>query len=347
LLVGGAVLLLVVVLVGGYQWGIKRLPSTDPANLDALDTSMFSELTRQFDAFRDHPDELWDARYRYDREPLILARTDSEGALAWPYLYLVNMSTLIDTSRFPRVGFDEGGPLADVRVATDIDLQTLRLWTPGTFDTLEFGGRRVLAFKYSASQFDPAIDPLMQFPTFPMHEAFHVNVQPEWQQDRDGSARVWDPPTGAQLTATFAEEFAALDAVSTATDDAERWRIGARIVVERRAEPGPSRNLDARDGLETIEGAARYLERRYSDLTGGRVGLLTNKQGQASSFTAVLEWAASPGGDAGIFEHTVWYETGAQLGFLLDHLAPDWKTRVADGRTTMFDVLAEAVDSHG
>jgi hypothetical protein len=344
--IGILVLCVIIAMLGGYQFGLKRLPSRDPAALDKLDAQMFDRLHQQYATFAAHADALWDADYRDDREPLLLARTDADGALAWPYVYLVNMSPLMDTSRYARMAFPDDGPLADVRVATDVDLQTLKLWTPGTFDTLEFGGRRVLAFKYSPGQFDDAADPLLQFPTFPLHEAFHVNVQREWRQDVDGGARVWELPTGAQLSVMFADEFAALDAVGTAVDEAERWQIAARIVAARRAQADLVPGLGTRAGLETIEGSARYLERRYSDLAGGRIGVLTNKQGQTSSFSAVLEWAASDG-DPGVFEHTIWYETGAQLGYLLDHVAPDWKTRIADGRTTMFDVLVEAVDAHG
>ncbi|MCM3612924.1 hypothetical protein M3672_00540 [Microbacterium enclense] len=347
LLVVASVFAIVLALLGVYQFGVKRLPPTDPAALDELDTRMFVALQTQYDAFARTPEALWDADYRYDREPLLLVRKDADGALAWPYVYLVNMSSLIDTSRFARMEFAEDSTLSDVRVATDVDLQILTAWTPGTFDTLEYAGRGVLAFTYSPAQFDDDSDPLLQFATFSMHEAFHVNVQPTWRQDIDGGARVWDPPTGAQLRALFGQEFAALDAVTTATDDAQRRDIAARIVEERRAQVESVPALSARAALETIEGSARYLERRYSDVSGGRIGVLTNKRGETSSFGAVLDWATSADGDPGIFEHTIWYETGAQLAFLLDHLAPDWKARVADGRTTMFDVLVDAVDAHG
>lgn len=345
-ILAGAALLLLLILIGGYQFGLKRLPPTDPSALDTLDTQLFAELQQQFETFDAHADQLWDAEYRYDRKPLLLARTDDDGSPVWPYVYLVNMSSLIDTSGYAHLSFPVDGVLADVRVATDVDLQTLQLWMPGDFATLEFAGRRVLAFKYAPAQLAADPDPLSRFATYAMHEAFHINVQSGWRHDGEGVTRVFDAPTGEHLREAFADEFAALDEISTQTDHDALWRLAARLVDDRRREVARYPQVAARDSIETIEGTPRYLERRYSDIIGGRVGVLTNRQGATASFTSVLDWAASAQGDSGIFEYTIWYETGAQLGFLLDRLVPDWKTKLDDGRTTMADVLAEAVSSH-
>src|SRR6476659_2925684 len=46
--IGILVLCVIIAMLGGYQFGLKRLPSTDPAALDELDAQMFDRLHQQY-----------------------------------------------------------------------------------------------------------------------------------------------------------------------------------------------------------------------------------------------------------------------------------------------------------
>lgn len=337
----GVVLAALLTLGVTYQFGIKRLPPTDPAAMDQLDSEMFAELQTIYETFATQPENLWDAGYRYDREPLLLVRRDSDGALTWPYVYLVNMSSVIDTSAFARISFPEDGVLSDVRVAKDVDLATLKAWSPGNFVVVDMEPRSVLAFKYAPNQFSDETSTGMRFAPFSMHEGFHVNVQTEWSQDRPDGPRRPEPPVGEERRAAFAEEFAALDATVGVDDLETLWPLAERIVAARRAQAIRYPEMGPRSGLETVEGSARYLEYRYESVTGDSRG----QRGEEVTFSDVIGMDPATLGED-LFEHALWYETGAALGVLLDHLAPDWKVRIADGKTNLIDVLADAVDAH-
>ncbi|MCM6773922.1 hypothetical protein NDR87_10615 [Nocardia sp. CDC159] len=316
-----------VVLVAATVWFvILRNPGSTYAELDATDKAMFDQLTRQYEAFATQPDKLWDNDYRYDKKPLILVRARKDRGIVWRYLYLVNVSGIIDTSGYRKIDFPGNAHLRDVHATKTLGPSSLALLFPANFTSLDLNGTEVLAFKYHPGMVDPDRDPLMSFPYFSMHEAFHYYKQANWTFDRNGrSTHVQDYPYDPDHMSLLRTEFALLDRLGAEPDPAVFTTMARDLAAIRAARYHRWPQLVPQDNAEAIEGSARYLERRYSDLIGGKVGLLTNRDGASTTFTAVLTWIEQNPSRNTLLERTLAYETGAQLGYILDRLEPRWK----------------------
>ncbi|QIS21620.1 hypothetical protein [Nocardia terpenica] len=327
LLVLLAIFGVIIALLAGVIWFvILRNPGSTYAELDETDKTMFDQLSTQYETFATQPEKLWDNEYRYDRMPLVLVRARKDRGIVWRYMYLVNASGIMDTSGFRKVDFPGNPYLHDVFATKALGWQSLSLLPPANFTALRLGGREVLAFKYHPDMFSRETDPLRTFPYFSLHEAFHYYKQANWDFDRNGRTTwVENYPTGADHLSLLHTEFALLDRLGTEADPALFPAIARDLALVRAARYQRWPQLVAQDNTEAIEGTARYLERRYSDLTGGKVGVLTNKQGQTSTFTAVLDWIEQNPDRGKLLERTMAYETGAQLGYILDRLEPRWK----------------------
>lgn len=327
------ILIAVLVVLGGsagYVWfGLKRLPPASAAELDPTDRALFEQLTEQYRAFAERPADLWTADYRYDKKPLILIRADGATSPLWHYIYVINASGLTDLSGAQKIDFPGNPHLTDVYAVKSLGAASLEYWQPLTFTTTSLGDTPVLAMKYSPESLDGGADKTQAVPTYALHEAFHIYKQRDWTYDRGpGGDRVFDVPTDPAHTDLMRTEFHILDAFTGKTDPAEVSAIGRDLLAVRavRYERWPA--VRVQDNTEAIEGTALYLQRRMSDITGGPNKILTNKAGEPSTFSAVFAWIEEDASRRGLLERSMYYETGAQLGYALDVIAPEWKTQI-------------------
>jgi hypothetical protein len=333
-IVAAAVILALGAIAGTVWFGIKSLPPTTAAALDATDRELFTELTTQYRAFADNPADLWTADYRYDTEPLILIRADSTTSSIWHYVYVINASTITDVSGMQKIDFPGNPLLDDVYATKTLGVASLEYWQPFTFTTTTLGDTPVLAMKYAPDELDGGDDKTLALPTFALHEAFHINVQQDWTYDRgpDGD-RIFDYPSDPAQMDLLRTEFRILDALTGKTDRAAVEPIARDLLAIRAARYERWPAVRVQDDTEAIEGTARYLERRVSDVTGGPIGILTNKAGASSTFTDVMAWIDDDSSRRALLERTIYYETGAQLGYALDVVAPGWKTDIEPAPT--------------
>lgn len=322
----------ILVLAGtaGYVWfGIKNLPPASAADLDATDRELFAELTEQYRAFADRPAELWTAEYRYDTEPLILIRADSTKSSIWHYAYVINASTITDVSSMQKIDFPGNPLLGDVYATKTLGVASLEYWQPFTFTTTTLGDTPVLAMKYAPGELDGGDDKTQAVSSFALHEAFHINAQQDWDYDRgDDGDRILDFPSDDAQMSLLRTEFHILDALTGQTDPDVVTSRARDLLAIRAARYERWPTLRVQDNTEAIEGTALYLQRRMSDLTGGPIGILTNTEGASSTFTDVLAWVEQDPARRELLERSLYYETGAQLGYALDVVAPDWKTQI-------------------
>jgi hypothetical protein len=323
---------LTLTLIGGagYVWfGIKSMPPSAADELDATDREVFDKLTEQYRAFADRPADLWTADYRYDTEPLILIRADSNRSSIWHYAYVINASVITDVSGMQKVDFPGNPLLDDVYATKTLGAASLEYWQPLTFTTTTLGDTPILAMKYAPGELDGGDDKTQEVSTFALHEAFHINAQQKWDFDRGPAGdRIFDFPTDDAQMSLLRTEFRILDALTGQTDPTIVASRARDLLAIRAARYERWPALRVQDNTEAIEGTAVYLQRRMSDLTGGPIGILTNKMGESSTFTDVLAWIEQDSSRRGLLERSLYYETGAQLGYVLDVVAPDWKIQI-------------------
>lgn len=296
----------------------KALPASSYQRLDRTDRTAFDQLADVFSASAALPDRLWTSDYRYDRQPLVLLRTDGAKSPLWRYAYLINMSEVVDTSGMQKVSFPDHAALRDVYVSNTFGLATPGLWMPGDFTWLDVGGIEVLGFKFHDGMLGDDPPAGLPFATFAMHEAFHVGKQAGWRYDVDGDPAVFDFPHTPEHRRLLAAEFAILDRVSTA-DAAEFPQLAADLAAIRAARYQTWPQVKAQDDVEAIEGTATYFERAYQRIAA---------PDSAEAGVTFVDWLESawdePVDDSGLTRN-VYYATGAQLGLLLDRVAPSWK----------------------
>jgi len=300
----------------------RALPADDYAGLDDVDRTMFDQLAAQYEAFSTEPQKIWTETYRYDQEPLVLVRTDTDRSVVSRYTYLINMSELVDTSQMRQVSFDQYPTLTDVRVSNTFELTNFDLLLPANFTVDTIGDREVLLFKYNPAMFSDAPPDGLPFDLFSMHEAFHVNKQADWTYDKDAGDRIFDYPYTDEHFRLLQAEYAILGQVETALDDAEPDRAQLNALATDLAQIREARyarwpQLSAQDNAEAIEGTAKYVERAYQITQGVRP--------QPLNFASALDILWSDPDQRTTLERTAGYYTGAQLGFLLDQIRPEWK----------------------
>ncbi len=83
---------------------------------------------------------------------------------------------------------------------------------------------------------------------------------------------------------------------------------------------------------EAIEGSARYLEYRYSKLTGGNLMVLATKQEPYHvTFMQTYDFIANGQAESPSFlERSMRYETGAALELTMDKVNIPWKEAIED-----------------
>lgn len=307
------ILAVVALAIGGViAWRLLAPTPSDYAGLDATDKQMLTQLSEQYDVTAAHAAEIWTDAYRYEEQPLLLLRTDGEKSSLWSHAILVNMSGVTDTSGMTKIDVPGATHLDDVRIVIEVD------------------GDDVLAFKYNQAMLDTETTTSQGFQRFSLHENFHVTKQgidPEapgaWPWEAGGTIPDY-PHTAAQYE-LLRVEARIFDRVETETDRQTLATLASDLATVRMARYTTWPTLTLEIELEAIEGTATYVERAFDRARG-----LTPVQ---STFTDGLEALIDDPEQQNVLERDYSYFTGAQLGLLLDHITPDWKTQIEPAPT--------------
>ncbi|MEV8265452.1 hypothetical protein [Microbacterium sp. NPDC077057] len=317
--------------IGGViAWRLLAPAPSNWESLDATDKEMLTQLSEQYDITATHAAEIWTDAYRYEDQPLVLLRTDGEKSSFWSHAILVNMSGVTDTSGMAKIDVPGASHLDDVRISRTFAVGEWLLYAPSNFAVIDVSDRDVLAFKYNQAMLDTETTTSQGFQRFSLHENFHVTKQgldPEapgaWPWGAGGLIPDY-PHTEAQYE-LLRVEARIVDRVETETDPQALAVLASDLATVRMARYTTWPTLKAEIDLEAIEGTATYVERAFDRARG-----LTPVQ---RTFTDGLEDLISDPEQQIVLERDYSYFTGAQLGLLLDRIAPDWKTQIEPAPT--------------
>ncbi|WP_374460210.1 hypothetical protein [Microbacterium sp.] len=312
--------------IGGViAWRLLAPTPSDYEGLDATDKEMLTQLSEQYDVAAAHAAEIWTDAYRYEDQPLVLLRTDGEKSSFWSHAILVNMSGVTDTSGMTKLDVPGATHLDDVRISRTFAVGDALLYAPSNFGVIEVGGDDVLAFKYNQTMLDTETTTSQGFQRFSLHENFHVTKQgldPEapgaWPWVAGGLIPDY-PHTEAQYE-LLRVEARIFDKVETETDPQALATLASDLATVRMARHTTWPTLELEIEVEAIEGTATYVERAFDKARG-----LTPVQ---TTFTDGLDALIDAPDQQTVLERDYSYFTGAQLGLLLDRIAPDWKTQI-------------------
>lgn len=118
----------------------------------------------------------------------------------------------------------------------------------------------------------------IKFSSFLLHEAFHVYKPKDWIYDSNGGESIHEYPINKENYALMGLEFKLLDKamIDKNTENVNQALYDWTIVRNYRYKKWPQ--LIGETKAEAIEGSARYLEYRYSNLTGGNLIVLAKKE---------------------------------------------------------------------
>ncbi|MEZ7757052.1 hypothetical protein O5Y58_16165 [Microbacterium paraoxydans] len=325
------ILAVVALAIGGViAWRLLAPTPSDYAGLDATDKQMLTQLSEQYDVTAAHAAEIWTDAYRYEEQPLVLLRTDGEKSSFWSHAILVNMSGVTDTSGMTKIDVPRATHLDDVRISRTFAVGDALLYTPSNFGVIEVDGDDVLAFKYNQAMLDTETTTSQGFQRFSLHENFQVTKQgidPEapgaWPWEAGGTIPDY-PHTAAQYE-LLRVEARIFDRVESETDPQTLATLASDLATVRMARYTSWPTLTLEIELEAIEGTATYIERTFDKARG-----LTPVQ---STFTHGLDALIDDPEQQTVLERDYSYFTGAQLGLLLDQIAPDWKTQIEPAPT--------------
>lgn len=341
----GILAVLALAIGGVIAWRLPAPTPSDYEGLDATDKEMLTQLSEQYDVTAAHAADIWTDAYRYEEQPLVLLRTDGEKSSFWSHAILVNMSGVTDTSGMTKIDVPGATHLDDVRISRTFGVGEWLLYAPSNFGVIQVSGDDVIAFKYNQAILDTETTTSQGFQRFSLHENFHVTKQgldPDapgaWPWEAGGPIPDY-PHTAAQYE-LLRVEARIFDKVETETDSQALATLASDLATVRMARYTTWPTLELEIELEAIEGTATYVERAF-DKARGLTPLKT-------TFTDGLEALIDDPEQQIVLERDYSYFTGAQLGLLLDRIAPDWKTQIEPAPTgtasTPFATLQRVTD---
>lgn len=331
----------------GFLLGSIILNKTYDTKFEALDITdqrMLQELSIIYQNFQNSSDKLWDEKYHFENQPLILIRTNKDRGLIRKEAYVLNVENIEDSIFAKEIQIPKSLHLPKIYRLSRFDVRTLSTWFPSNFGTVHIKNNEIFYFKYHPNMLNnPKL--YFDFPSFLLHESFHAYKQKDWTYDANGQEYIDNYPTNKENYALMGLEFKLLDqAMMNNNPEAIKQNLYDWTIVRKyRYHQWPQ--LIGETKTEAIEGSARYLEYRYSKLIGGNLTVLATKQAPYHiTFLEAFNFIANGQGETPTFlEGPMRYETGSAIELLMDKANIPWKTAIEDNSMkrgkTQYEIL--------
>lgn len=300
-------------------------------SLDKVDQQMLQELSIIYKSFETSSNKLWDEKYHFEKQPLILIRTNKDRGLIRKEAYALNVEGIENSIFAKEIQIPKSLHLPKIYRLSRFDVRTLSTWFPSNFGTVNMKNNKIFYFKYHPNMLSNP-DLYFDFPSFLLHESFHTYKQKDWLYDANGEEHIENYPINKENYALMGLEFKLLDQAmrdknpETIKQNLHDWTL----VRKYRYHKWPQ--LIGETKTEAIEGSARYIEYRYSNLTGGNLTVLATKQAPYHiTFLEAFNFIANGQGASPAFlERPIRYETGSALELLMDQANIPWKEMIED-----------------
>lgn len=334
-------ILVVLIICIGFFLGNLILNQTYHTKFESLDTTdqrMLQELSTIYKNFETSSNNLWDETYHFETKPIILIRSNKDGGIIRKEAYALNVKNMEDSIFAKEIKIPKSLQLPKVYRVSRFDFKTFSAWMPINFGKVSMNNDDVFYFKYHPKMLNNP-DLYFDFPSFMLHEAFHTYKQKDWVYDikekGGGTTHIENYPKTAENYALMGLEFKLLDQamLENIPETIKQYLYDWSLLRKYRYEKWPQ--LKEETNTEAIEGTARYLEYRYSKLSGGKLTVLAKKEEPYHvTFTEAFDFIANGQAESATFlERSMQYETGAALGLLMDKAKIPWKTEIEDTST--------------
>ncbi|MGG7325710.1 hypothetical protein [Clostridium baratii] len=340
------ILSIIVLLVGTVVIDIilNKTYKTSYESFDSVDKEMFQELSQIYKQFDKNSDQLWGDKDKLNKMPLILIRTNKDKGIIRKYAYAINLKVIENSIFVEKMDIPSSLNLPTVYRLSKFDINMIFTWLPSNFGTIDMDKANTFYFKYYPKMIENP-DLYFDFSSFLIHESFHTYNQKDWTYDKNDGEYIENYPVNKENYALMGLEFKLLDKCMEEknTEEVKKYLKEWTIVRTYRYEKWPE--LIKETNTEAIEGTARYMEYKYSKLTGGKLTVLANKEKPYHvTFTHAFNCISNGIGETPVYlERPIKYETGAALGLIMDKLNIDWKYDIEDSPNkngeTQYEIL--------
>ena len=293
----------------------------DWGDLPFVDQQLFTMLAEIDETFRNQAAEVWSDQFRLDQMPLAIAYRDASGQVG--KVYLLHHPDAASLPGATKVSLDSSLGLGEVyQVDPPPSVQKLGQSVPFDFNVLIGQTGSMLFFLQEG---DPVMWPsTWDFARLVVHESFH-RYQLFWgTPSRDSTPY----PRTSRVNAELAALETRILAAAIAGEDHGEIRQRLQQFLAARDTRTATHDLGNLEHVqEANEGTARYVGNRYAEVNS-RPGRWDAPTGQLDNI-----W----------LELIRFYNTGSQLGWILDALGVEWKDQVAAG-TSLVELARQAVE---
>ncbi|MGG7209663.1 hypothetical protein [Clostridium baratii] len=323
---------------------LNKTYKTSYESFDSVDKEMFQELSQIYKQFDKNSDQLWGDKDKLNKMPLILIRTNKDKGIIRKYAYAINLKGIENSIFAEKMDIPSSLNLPTVYRLSKFDINMISTWLPSNFGTLDMDKANTFYFKYYPKMIENP-DLYFEFSSFLIHESFHTYNQKDWTYDKNDGEYIENYPVNKENYALMGLEFKLLDKCMEEknTEEVKKYLKEWTIVRTYRYEKWPE--LIKETNTEAIEGTARYMEYKYSKLTGGKLTVLANKEKPYHvTFTHAFNCISNGRGETPVYlERPIKYETGAALGLIMDKLNINWKGDIEDSPNkngeTQYEIL--------
>ncbi|WP_217077525.1 hypothetical protein [Clostridium baratii] len=345
------ILSIIVLLIGTVVIDIilNKTYKTSYESFDSVDKEMFEELSQIYKQFDKNSDQLWGDKDKLSKMPLILIRTNKDKGIIRKYAYAINVKGIGNSLFAEKMDMPSSLNLPTVYRLSKFDINMISTWLPSNFGTVDIDKENTFYFKYNPKMIENP-DLYFDFSSFLIHESFHTYNQKDWTYDKNDGEYIENYPVNKENYALMGLEFKLLDKCMEEknTEEVKKYLKEWTIVRTYRYEKWPQ--LIKETNTEAIEGTSRYMEYKYSKLTGGKLTVLANKEKPYHvTFTHAFNCISNGIGETPVYlERPIKYETGAALGLIMDKLNINWKGNIEDSSNkngeTQYEILKKYFD---
>lgn len=313
-------------------------------SLDKTDKEMLIELSAICKNFNHNVDSLWNKDYKLSEKPIIFIRSSKSNGLIRKQAYAINVKSIENSIFSKKIDIPSSMGLPPVYRISKFDLSTISTWMPINFGNIKISNEDVFYFKYYPKMMENP-DLYYDFSSFLLHESFHTYKQKDWIYDKNEGEYIKDYPVNKENYALMGLGFSLLDKCMESNDinQVKNYLKEWTVVQTYRYKKWPQ--LQNESNTEAIEGTARYLEYKYSLLTGKHLMVLAKKEEPYHvTFMQAFEFIANNQAESRTYlERPMKYETGAALGLIMDKLNIIWKPEIEDSKNkrgkTQYEIL--------
>lgn len=340
------ILSIIVLLVGTVVIDIilNKTYKTNYESFDSVDKEMFEELSQIYRQFDKNSDQLWSDKDKLNKMPLILIRTNKDKGIIRKYAYAINVKGIENSLFAEKMDIPSSLNLPTVYRLSKFDINMISTWLPSNFGTVDIDKENTFYFKYYPKMIENP-DLYFDFASFLIHESFHTYNQKDWTYDKNDGEYIENYPVNKENYALMGLEFKLLDKCMEEKNTEEIKKYLKEWTIVRTYRYEKWKGLIKETNTEAIEGTARYMEYKYSKLTGGKLTVLANKEKPYHvTFTHAFNCISNGIGETPVYlERPIKYETGAALGLIMDKLNIAWKGDIEDSTNkngeTQYEIL--------